>query len=138
MEHLDNATGINRSGRFANRPVKHLTASSILGDKIYNSGGEHLGEIKDIMLNLDDGSVAYIVVEVGGFLGMGQKLFSVPFKELHLDAEKQTFILNRSKESLENEPGFDKDHWPETNSHQKNGSWRSAGGFMGSSTGSEY
>jgi sporulation protein YlmC with PRC-barrel domain len=138
MEHLDNTTGINRSGRFANRPVKHLTASSILGDKIYNSAGEQLGEIKDIMLNLDEGSIAYVVIEFGGFLGMGQKLFSVPFDALHLDAEKQTFILHRSKESLENEPGFDKDHWPETNAHEKRTSWSSGGGFMGSSTGSEY
>ena len=138
MEHLDNTTGTNQSGRFANRPVKHLTASSLLGDKIYNTAGEQLGEIKDIMLNLDEGTIAYVVIEFGGFLGMGQKLFSVPFDALHLDAENQTFILHRSKESLESEPGFDKDHWPETNSYEKNSSWSSGGGFMGSSTGSEY
>lgn len=137
MEHLDNATGINQSGRFANRPVKYLTASSLVGDRVYNTAGERLGRVKDVMLNLDDGLIAYIVIEFGGFLGRGQKLFAVSFKELRLDAEKKTFILNRSRESLETEPGFDKDHWPETNSHEKSSSWRSGGGFMGSSTGSE-
>jgi sporulation protein YlmC with PRC-barrel domain len=137
MEHLDNITGTNQTGRFANRPVKHLTASSILGDKIFNSANEQLGEIKDIMLNIVDGSISYIVIESGGFLGMGHKYFAVPFDALHLDADRKAFILDQSKISLENLPGFDKDHWPETNAHKKNYTL-SSGGFMGANTGSEY
>ena len=138
MKHLDNVTGVNQAGRFANRPVKHLTASSILGDKVYNSVDEQLGEIKDIMLNIDEGSIAYVVIESGGFLGMGQKYFAVPFSALLLDADRKTFILDQSKASLEDLPGFDKEHWPDTNSHKRSRSVSSGGGFMGSNTGSEY
>ena len=137
MEHLDNITGTNQAGRFANRPVKHLTASSILGDKIYNSGDEQLGEIKDIMLNVVDGTIAYIVIESGGFLGMGQKYFAIPFDALVLDPDRKAFILDQNKIALQNLPGFDKDHWPDTNAHKKNRTL-SSGGFMGANTGSEY
>ena len=138
MKHLDNETGINQAGRFANRPVKHLTASSIVGDKIYNSADEQLGEIKDIMLNIDEGSIAYVVIESGGFLGMGQKYFAVPFNALRLDGDRKAFILDQSKESLESLPGFDKQHWPDTNAHKNDTRFSSSGGFMGVNTGSEY
>lgn len=137
MEHLDNITGTNQAGRFANRPVKHLTASSIIGDKIFNSADEQLGEIKDIMLNIVDGTISYIVIETGGFLGMGQKYFAIPFEALLLDANRKAFILDQTKISLESLPGFDKGHWPETNAHKKNRSL-SSGGFMGGNTGLEY
>ena len=137
MEHLDNITGTNQAGRFANSPVKHLTASSLIGDRIYNPEGEQLGDIKDIMLNIGEGSIAYIVIEFGGTFGIGEKYFAVPFSSLLLDPARKGFILDRSKASLEKLPGFDKDHWPHTNARKKNRSF-SSGGFMGANTGSEY
>ena len=137
MEHLDNITGTNQAGQFANSPVKRLTVSSLLGDRIYNSEGEHLGEIKDIMLNLTDGSIAYVVIEFGGIFGIGEKYFALPFSSLVLDPARKAFTLDRSKASLEKLPGFDKDHWPHTNAPKKNRSF-SSGGFMGANTGSEY
>ena len=48
----------------------------------------------------------------GGFLGMGEKLFAIPFSAFKYDHEKNEYILNISKERLENAPGFDTDNWP--------------------------
>lgn len=48
----------------------------------------------------------------GGFLGMGDRLFAVPWRALTLDTEKHRFTLNVNKDDLKNAPGFDKDHWP--------------------------
>ena len=133
----DNMTGENHTGKRANKPVQFLTASSIIGDKIYNHLDEDLGEIKEIMLDIDNGSIEYVVLEYGGFLGMGSKFFAIPFKALSIDTNRHAFVLNQSKEVLEKAPGFDKDHWPETNVHSSYSSsdtyW---GGFMGSNTGS--
>ena len=70
------------------------------------------------MIRLEDGRVEYAVVEMGSFLGIGGKLFAIPFSELHVDPVKEVFILNRSKEYLKNIPGFDKTHWPDTNAHE--------------------
>lgn len=113
----DNRTGINHEGPDANTPARRLTATSIIGDNIENPQGEDLGKIDNLMINLSTGEIEYAVVEFGSFLGVGGKLFAVPFQELRLDPERRIFILNRDKEYLKESPGFDKSHWPETNDH---------------------
>jgi sporulation protein YlmC with PRC-barrel domain len=131
-----NATGQNQEGSNANWPVKILTATSIIGDRVENRQGESLGRIKDIMLDLQRGNIAYVVLEYGGFMGIGEKLFAIPFIDLDLDQNQQKFILDVDKEQLDRAPGFDKDHWPETNSHSYGkGAGSSWGGFMGANTG---
>ena len=52
------------------------------------------------------------MLSFGGFLGMGDRLFAVPWQALKLDPVNKRFTLNVSKEQLKNAPGFDKDHWP--------------------------
>jgi sporulation protein YlmC with PRC-barrel domain len=114
---VDNRTGINHEGTGANLPVERLTATSIIGDEIRNKEGEDLGKIDNLMINLSTGEVEYVVVEFGSFLGIGGKLFAIPFKELRLDPEREIFILDKDKDYLKESPGFDKTHWPETNDH---------------------
>jgi sporulation protein YlmC with PRC-barrel domain len=132
----DNFSGENHEGKKANMPLRFLTASSVIGDKVFNNAEERLGTIKDIMLDLAVGKIEYVVVEMGGFLGIGEKYFAIPYSLMHVDPSNERFILDQSKETLENAPGFDKDHWPETNAHLQTSSeyW---GGFMGPNTGSE-
>jgi hypothetical protein len=131
-----NATGQNQEGSNANWPVRILTATSIIGDRVENKKGEHLGRIKDIMLDVHKGSIAYVVLEYGGFLGMGEKFFAIPFSAFDLDQSNQRFVLEVEKAQLDQLPGFDKDHWPETNSHfYSPGAGSSWGGFMGANTG---
>jgi sporulation protein YlmC with PRC-barrel domain len=134
----DNLTGRNDSGKFANTPVKYLTASTIIGDNVYNGQAESMGNVKDLMLNLDEGRIEYVIIEFGGFLGIGEKFFAVPFQALTLDTSRHAFVLNQRREVLENAPGFDKDHWPETNSHDMDDVYRYWGNFMGPNTGREY
>ncbi len=116
----DNITGENEEGLYPNLPLKCLTATSIIGDKVYNKVDEYLGDIKEIMLNVNTGQIEYYVIEFGGFLGIGEKLFAIPFRLLTIDAAKRLFIFDQKKEVLENAPGFDKQHWPETNIHYYN------------------
>jgi sporulation protein YlmC with PRC-barrel domain len=114
---MDNATGLNHEGPRANTPVRRLTATSIIGDKVENPDGENLGKIDNLMVNLEDGRVEYVVLQMGSFLGLGGKLFAIPFTELQIDPVKEVFILNRDKDYLKNMPGFDQSHWPGTNEH---------------------
>jgi sporulation protein YlmC with PRC-barrel domain len=90
------------------------SASTMIGNKVVNPGGEQLGSIKELMIDLDDGQIAYAVISFGGFLGVGDKLFAVPLEALSFDPEDHTAILDVDKEVLKNAPGFDKDHWPDT------------------------
>ncbi len=113
----DNLTGANSGDLFPNLPLKYLAASSIIGDKVRNSTDDHLGEIKDIMLDINTGNIDYFVIEFGGFLGIGIKYFAIPFRLVKVDPARKLFIFDLSKEALEKAPGFDIDHWPDTNLH---------------------
>ena len=90
-----------------------LSATAIVGDKVVNTAGEQLGSIKELMIDLEAGLIAYAVLSFGGFLGMGDKLFAIPWEALIVNTENHTFILDVDKEVLENAPGFDKDNWPD-------------------------
>ncbi len=90
-----------------------LSAGTMNGTSIKNTKGEGLGDIKDMMIDLNSGRVAYAVIEFGGLLGIGSKLFAVPLKALRQDAANKCFVLDADKQSLENASGFDKDHWPD-------------------------
>ncbi len=114
---VDNMTGRNHEGPSANSPVQRLTATTIIGDKVENLEGEDLGKIDNLMINVQSGEIDYVVLEFGSFLGLGGKLFAIPFRQFYLNAEKHAFILNRDKDSFKNMPGFDKDHWLATNDH---------------------
>ena len=114
---VDNRTGLNHEGPDANIPVCRLTATSIIGDRVENSIGENLGKIDNLMVNLHSGHIEYAVIDFGSFLGIGGKLYAIPFAELRLDPDRELFILNRDKDYLKTIPGFDKTHWPDTNDH---------------------
>ncbi len=94
-------------------PGPRIMASSTLeGDDVVNAHGETLGELEEIMLDVTTGRIAYAVLSTGGFLGLGDKLFAIPWGALTMDPENKCFILDVDKERLQQAPGFDKDHWP--------------------------
>jgi sporulation protein YlmC with PRC-barrel domain len=89
-----------------------LSASTLSGDAVVNPEGDSLGKIEDLMIDLDHGRVAYAVLSFGGFMGMGDKLFALPWEALALDEENHRMILDVPKEVLEASEGFDKSNWP--------------------------
>ena len=99
--------------RTATKIPHTLSATTIIGDPVVNEYGEDLGKIEELMIDLDHGRVAYAVLSFGGFLGMGDKLFAIPWSALRLDEERKCFVLDVDKKTLETAPGFDKDHWPD-------------------------
>jgi sporulation protein YlmC with PRC-barrel domain len=89
-----------------------MAADTLEGDDVINPEGEKLARLDKIMLDVQTGKIAYAVISSGGVLGIGDKLLAVPWRAVTLDAENECFILDVSKEQLEQAPGFDKDHWP--------------------------
>ena len=90
-----------------------LSGSSLKGDKVVNHEGDDLGKIEEIMIDLDHGRVAYAVLSFGGFLGLGDKLFAIPWQAFTVDTANKRLVLNANKEILEKAPGFDKTSWPD-------------------------
>ena len=101
----------------ANKEMLQVSrASKIIGTNVKNPKGENLGGIKDLVLDPESGHVVYAVVSFGGVLGMGSKLFAVPWSVLHWTSDKKYYVLDLDKETLKKAPGFDKKHWPDSSS----------------------
>ena len=91
-----------------------LSATSLVGDTVKNAQDENIGNLKDIMIDVQSGRVAYGVLDFGGLLGMGNKLFAVPWQALSVDEENKVLRLNVDKDRLKNAEGFDQNDWPDT------------------------
>jgi len=90
-----------------------MGATTLVGDSVHNTVDEKLGTVKEIMIDIPSGRIAYAVLSFGGALNLGNKLFAVPWSILTVDEDEKRFILNVDKEQLKNAPGFDKDNWPD-------------------------
>ena len=91
-----------------------LSAGTLIGDPVTNPQGEKVGDLKEIMLDVHTGRVAYGVLDFGGIAGMGNKLFAVPFERFTVDEKDHKLILDVDTEILKNAEGFDKNNWPDT------------------------
>jgi sporulation protein YlmC with PRC-barrel domain len=99
--------------------AKAPRASTLIGADVENAQGEDLGDIEDFVLDPQDGRVTYAVLSFGGFLGLGEKFFAVPWTALKAKVgEDDTYVLNVAKEKLTNAPGFDKNNWPDMANRQ--------------------
>jgi sporulation protein YlmC with PRC-barrel domain len=80
---------------------------------VVNADGQDLGKIEDIVIDLTTGEVGYAALSFGGFLGMGDKLFALPWKVLHVEPDRDRVVVSVSKELLEKAEGFNKNDWPD-------------------------
>jgi sporulation protein YlmC with PRC-barrel domain len=94
--------------------VRVLSTSTLMKEPVRDAQGNDIGKVKDYMLDLERGCIEYAVLSFGGFMGIGDKLFAIPFNSMTLDTENECFILNTTKDRLEDAPGFDEKNWPLT------------------------
>lgn len=95
----------------------NIRASKLMGMNIENPQGDGVGEIKDLVLDSSTGKIRYAAVTYGGLLGIGNKLFAVPFEafEYRLKAgttDEHVLVLNVTENQLKGHTGFNEDHWP--------------------------
>lgn len=106
----------------AGTPGPVIRSSDLSGLAVYNPNNERLGKIEDLVIDPAAGKIRYAVLSFGGFLGMGDKYFAVPWKsmtfatkgETKAGTQKESYcVLDVDKNTLKGAPGFDKDHWPD-------------------------
>jgi sporulation protein YlmC with PRC-barrel domain len=91
-----------------------VPASKIIGETVINYQGENVGKIQELVIDARKNRVAYAVLSFGGFLGMGNKLFAMPWEAFEFSVTENKLILNVDKEKLKTAPGFEKeDKWPD-------------------------
>jgi len=96
-------------------------ASDLIGKNVVNPEGKTLGEIKNLAIDAEQGRIAYAILSFGGFLGIGNKLFAIPWGALRIGPGGDNFVLNVDKAKLEKAPGFDNDKWPDLTNRQIGG-----------------
>lgn len=91
-----------------------VPASKIIGEAVVNRQGESVGKIDELVIDARKNRIAYAVLSFGGFLGMGNKLFAMPWEAFEFSTTENKLILNVEKEKLKEAPGFEKgDAWPD-------------------------
>jgi sporulation protein YlmC with PRC-barrel domain len=121
-EHRDRLSTDENAGRIKYREERRgehrivqkvNKGSGVIGMEVKNHLGERVGEIQDIVVDLPSGKISYVVLSVGGFLGIGEKYIAVPPNAFHAaDAENQ-LVLNVDKAKVQAAPGFAKTSWPD-------------------------
>lgn len=91
-----------------------ISAGTLTGDTVRNRADEEIGKVEEIMIDRGSGRVAYVVLSAGGFLGLGDKFFAIPWDMVEVDTARHGVIVDIDKETVENAPGFDKDNWPDS------------------------
>jgi sporulation protein YlmC with PRC-barrel domain len=89
-------------------------SSKTIGSDVEDGSGKNLGNIDDIVIDDGTGRIVYVVLSFGGFLGMGDKLFALPWQSLKPSAkDDDKMVLEVQKDRLQAAPGFDKKNWPD-------------------------
>ena len=95
---------------------EHINAfriDKIVGSAVMNLEGKRIGTIDDLVVDIDTGNIMYAVLEFGGIMGFGDKLFAVPWHSLTAVPADGIFIIDQSKAKLKKAPGFNKNNWPD-------------------------
>ena len=89
------------------QPVGTSNSSDLIGKLVKNSDGKSIGKIKDLVINWRSGGyIEYAVLSLGGFFGLGDHCFAVPWEALRQSGNKEYFVLNVSEEHLKDVSGF--------------------------------
>jgi sporulation protein YlmC with PRC-barrel domain len=103
--YLQDAKPVTEIGRI-------IKAEEVMGTPVRNLKDQELGVIENVALNPNSGQIAYVALATGGFLGLGEKLVAVPWKDLSVTSDGQLYVLNLTPEALEKMEGFDAEEWP--------------------------
>jgi sporulation protein YlmC with PRC-barrel domain len=104
-------------------PTRLIFAGTVDGTPVFSAHGERVGHVEDLAIDKISGQVAYAILSVGGFLGMGEKRHPVPWTILTYDVIKNGYVVALDMEQLRRAPAYDRvdladignktiaDHW---------------------------
>lgn len=93
------------------QPTRFNKASKLIGMEVQNEQGQNLGDIKDIVINLEKGTVSYAVLSSGGVLGVGEKLLAVPLSAFTRSADEKHLVLSATKDNISQAESIG-NNWP--------------------------
>jgi sporulation protein YlmC with PRC-barrel domain len=83
-----------------------ISSDKVEGATVYNTAGEKLGSIDDLMIDKTSGQIRYAVLEFGGFLGIGTDRYPMPWNVLRYDTVKGGYTAPIDKAILDKAPKY--------------------------------
>jgi PRC-barrel domain len=93
-----------------------VDAAALQRCPVVNHQGDTLGEVVQVLVDLPRGDLAAVVMAAGGFLGLGQRQFALPWAALALDEKRNALLLDAQREAFDHAPQFDEERWAEQSS----------------------
>lgn len=121
-------SGPTESGSMATMPMDVIRASKLHDMKIMGLQNEELGKVHDVVLTPDLTTVSYVALQRGGVLGVGEKLYAIPWSAVSMSADGKSLSVAISKKDIESSQGFDSKKWPDKGDAQ----WSKTPGETGS------
>jgi hypothetical protein len=90
-----------------------IASDKVRGTNVYNTAGESLGSIHDMMIDKKSGTVAYAIMSFGGLLGIGNQFHPLPWSVLKYNTDLGGYLINLDKRQLEDSPAYDVDTEPD-------------------------
>ena len=81
-----------------------IAASRVIGTAVYNTEGESIGTIEDVMLEKTSNGIMFAVIGFGGFLGIGEKYHAIPWSALDYEESRGGYVVPFSKDQLQAAP----------------------------------
>ena len=89
-----------------------ISSDKVEGTNVYNTAGEKLGSVDDLMIDKLSGQIRYAVLEFGGFLGMGTDRYPLPWNMLRYDTDREGYVVPLDKDRLEQAPKYSETETP--------------------------
>lgn len=89
-----------------------ISLETLVDSTVYDQQGDELGTLHTVTVDAAQGTVAYVLLTYGGFLGFGEKLIPIPFQKLHMTEERGSLVLDIDREVLDKAEGIQGEPWP--------------------------
>lgn len=107
--------------------TRAILASRVKGTPVYNTQGEQIGHVEDIVLDKLSNEILFSVVAFGGFLGIGEKYHPLPWSQLDYQEDVDGYVVPLTREQLQNAPSYDLSEL----SRNDGESWQRASAYYG-------
>lgn len=101
-----------RRGLPIEETTRLIASNKVEGTRVYGSDGRRIGHVYNFMVDKRSGQVEYAVMAYGGFLGMGERYYPLPWRTLSYDREAGGYVIDLTERDLENAPSFTRDSEP--------------------------
>ena len=81
-----------------------ISARKVIDTDVFDTSGNKIGEVKDVVLDKSSNNIMFAVVGFGGFLGMGERFHPVPWGELDYSEDRNGYVVSFTKEQLKSAP----------------------------------